>query len=292
MDNLTAKVSCFARAYHYKNNSAHVFADPAAGPLLGPEYDQIARSMAQGIGFFLPGFHGSAEEGLRRIVDRQLSPSVLGRSAFCEGTLERQARQGCRQYVLLAAGYDTFAIRNRDAALRVFELDLPEVLADKRAKAERAGLESRAVDVPCDLSEASWGDALEAAGFERGLRSFASLLGISYYLEKGAFTGLLRTLGGLLSEGSGICLDYPTAEDSREARTNRALARGANEAMKARYADGEMEALLEESGFSIRERLGHLEMTRRWFSAYNRLCPERPMAAPEGVAYVHAVRRP
>ena len=35
MENLTAKVSCFARAYHYKNNPVHIFADPAAGSLLG-----------------------------------------------------------------------------------------------------------------------------------------------------------------------------------------------------------------------------------------------------------------
>lgn len=30
MDNMTAKVSCFARAYHYKNNSIHIFTDDIA----------------------------------------------------------------------------------------------------------------------------------------------------------------------------------------------------------------------------------------------------------------------
>ena len=30
MENLTAKVSCFARAYHYRNNDAHIFADTVA----------------------------------------------------------------------------------------------------------------------------------------------------------------------------------------------------------------------------------------------------------------------
>lgn len=30
MDNMTAKVSCFARAYHYKNNSIHIFSDNIA----------------------------------------------------------------------------------------------------------------------------------------------------------------------------------------------------------------------------------------------------------------------
>ena len=34
MENLTAKVSCFARAHHYRNHSAPIFADPAAERLL------------------------------------------------------------------------------------------------------------------------------------------------------------------------------------------------------------------------------------------------------------------
>ena len=125
MDHMTAKVSCFTRAYHCKNNPVPVFADTAARQLLGEDYLQIAQSMTQGIPFFLPDFHGTPEEGLRRIVDRQLSPSVLGRSAYCERMLANEQRIGCRQYVLFASGYDTFALRNGDTSLSVYELDLP-----------------------------------------------------------------------------------------------------------------------------------------------------------------------
>ena len=160
MENITAKVSCFARAYHARNNTTHIFADTAVGLMLGEDYDRIAQSMTQGIGFFLPGFKGSPEEGLRLIVDRQLSPSVLGRSAYCERLLENEARLGCRQIVVFASGYDTFAIRSGNASLSVYELDLPEVLADKKQRIENAGLTSRAIYVPCDLSDGSWKDHL------------------------------------------------------------------------------------------------------------------------------------
>ena len=34
MDNMTAKVSCFARAYHHKNNSVHIFDDGVAEAIL------------------------------------------------------------------------------------------------------------------------------------------------------------------------------------------------------------------------------------------------------------------
>ena len=77
MDNMTAKVSCFARAYHFENNKTHIFADSMAKLILGDDFNQIAESMIQGISFFIPGFEGTKEEGLRLIVDKQLSPSVL-----------------------------------------------------------------------------------------------------------------------------------------------------------------------------------------------------------------------
>lgn len=291
MDNMTAKVSCFARAHHFKNNRVHIFLDGAAEALLGSDYARIAQSMAQGIGFFLPGFQGSAAEGLRLIVDKQLAPSVLGRSAYCEHMLQNERRLGCGQYVVFAAGYDTFAMRDNDGSLSVYELDLPDMIADKRARVEDAGLQSRAVYVPCDLSEPSWRDRLIESGFDPGRKAFGSLLGISYYLEKDTFRTLLKTIGGIMREGSAICFDYPSNEDSHESRTNQALARGAGEPMKARYGYVELEALLAECGFLIYEHLNHAEMTRQYFAEYNQNCPEHPMEAPVGVGYALAVRK-
>ena len=291
MENITAKVSCFARAYHYKSSESPIFEDTAAKALLGEDYDQIAESMTQGVGFFLPGFNGSPEEGLRLIVDRQLSPSVLGRSAYCERMLENEIRLGCRQYVIFASGYDTFAIRNSNASLSVYEMDMPEVLADKKQRIENAGLTSRAIYVPCDLSDVSWMDQLTASGFQHDQKSFGSLLGISYYLSKDEFRSLLTTWSGMTCEGSAICFDYQSREESPETATNQALAQGAGEQMKAQYDAQEMEALLEECGFLVYEHLDHTEMTNQYFSDYNQRDPEHSMKAPVGVCYVLAVRK-
>ena len=41
MDNMTALVSTFARAYHYKNNHIHIFADPLAEKMLADEEHTI-----------------------------------------------------------------------------------------------------------------------------------------------------------------------------------------------------------------------------------------------------------
>ena len=283
MDNMTAKVSCFARAYHYKNNSAHIFKDTAAEALLGEDYDMIAQSMTQGLGFFLPDFEGSPEDGLRLIVDRQLSPSVLGRSAFCEDELRRS---GCGQYVIFASGYDTFALRNTSPT--VFELDLPELIGDKTQRINAAELHTRAVFVPCDLADSAWPQALLAKGFDTQEKSFASLLGISYYLTKSEFASLLRSVSDLMAAGSEICFDFPCENDSKQTRTNRALAAGAGETMKAQYTLPELTALLTACGFEIEKHLDHTTMTEQYFAAYNSHTPQNNMSAPAGVDYILA----
>ncbi len=48
MENLTAKISCFARAYHYKTNERPIFGDSAAAALLDRDYDAIAAHIARG----------------------------------------------------------------------------------------------------------------------------------------------------------------------------------------------------------------------------------------------------
>ena len=66
MDNMTALVSAFARAYHYINNDAWVFADPYAEKMLADEENaSISQNMSQGISFFAPEFRGTPEEALR-----------------------------------------------------------------------------------------------------------------------------------------------------------------------------------------------------------------------------------
>ena len=288
MDNMTALVSAFARAYHYRSSDVWVFADRFAERLLTEdEYAGISRSMAGGISFFAPGFQGTAEEALRHIVDRQLAPSVLARSAFCERAIGRAVGGGCGQVAVFACGYDTFSLRAPRPELRVFELDRPEMIDDRRARIARAGLRPacRTASVGCDLADPGWKDALLAAGFDAGAPAFGSLLGISYYLEKADLRRLIGGIASLWRGGGAICLDYPLADGGAEARRNRELAAAAGERMRARYTRGALEALLEEAGFRVAEHLDAAGATEALFSAFNRANPARRMAAPEGVGY-------
>jgi len=275
MEHVNTRLGCFARAYHYRTNSFHIFSDPAAERLLGPEYDDIVKSLSQGIGCLLPEHQGSEEDKVRLFTDRILSPSVLGIYAYIEQTLENELRLGCRQYVVLDAEYDTYAIRNVSHSLSVYELGLPEALSARRSRIERAGLETTAISVPCDPSGASWTSGLTRSGFRTDRKAFACMPGICFDMSGESFRHLLTQLGSVLCGGSAVCFDYPARKDSPKPE---------------RYSYRELEALLEESGFLVYEHLDHTEMTARFFSEYSRRCPERRMAAPAGAGYILAVR--
>ena len=76
MDHMTAKVSCFARAYHHKHNEIHIFDDNAAGRLLGEDYAQIAKNMTEGLPFFFPDFEGTKEGVVLRAGDKDTIAEV------------------------------------------------------------------------------------------------------------------------------------------------------------------------------------------------------------------------
>ena len=87
--------------------------------------------------------------------------------------------------------------------------------------------------VPCNLAEISWKNKLIKAGYDKGEKTFGSLLGISYYLQKEDFEKLLMNLSEIMTVDSAVCFDYPSIEESSETRTNQMLAAGAGEQMKA-----------------------------------------------------------
>ena len=171
MDKMTALVSAFARAYHYINNDAWVFADPYAEKMLTDEENaSISQNMSQGISFFAPEFRGTPEEALRYIVDHQLAPSVLARCAFCERAIDNAVKIGCGQVVLYACGYDTFSLRNQRKGLKIYELDKPEMICDKQCRIKQVGLQpSGQIEyISCDLSLSSWREELINRDFDSG----------------------------------------------------------------------------------------------------------------------------
>lgn len=291
-NNLTALICCFSRAYHYKNNEIRIFSDSVAMKLLSDEeYNSIASNMVNGIKLFNPSFVGTKEEALRWIVDKQLFPSILGRQAFCEKSLAMARRLGCKQYLILASGYDTFAYRNDISDLSVFEIDKDEMIFDKINRLKKNNIYYSNVNfIRCDFSRINWIDCIITSSYDQSKRAFCSLLGIVYYLKKEEFFLMLQSLSKILCSGSSIVFDYPIYDQGKEAKNNEALAYEADEQMKSKYSYQEMEEILSENGFLIYEHLDDEEMNDVYFAQYNTINSENRIVAPKGVCYCLAVK--
>ena len=290
--NMTALISCFARCYHYKNNDIRIFSDNMAEKILSKEeYNNISKEMVKGIKFFNPSFVGSDEDALKWIVNNQLSPSVLGRSAFCEKSLENAYRLGCRQYLIFASGYDTFGYRNNLGDLKVFEIDREVMINDKIRRLDLNNVNHDLVNyVKCDFTDKNWVNKINESFYHNDRLSFCSLLGISYYLSKDDFYGMLKNISNMICEGSSIVFDYPSYEESKSTLINERLASGAGEEMKSKYSYNELEKELSNMGLYIYEHLNDEEMTKEYFENYNKNNKDK-MVAPKGVGYCLVVKK-
>ena len=78
----------------------------------------------------------------KRLAARALRTHVVLRSRFTEDRLAQAIVRGITQYVILGAGFDTFAYRQPLWAktLKIFEVDQPATQAQKRLRLEQAGM--------------------------------------------------------------------------------------------------------------------------------------------------------
>lgn len=282
----------FARAYHSENAEPPIFNDYLAKRLLGDEeYGMIAKSLADGIGFFKPGFEGDKQSALDAAVS-VIAPPVLARSAFAERSLETACLIGTSVYAAIGSGYDTFAYRSlhRPDGLKVIELDFADVIEDKLRRLERAGIDTPKNTYYIHAEQKMTNRTavrLIADGFDGRVKSFCSILGATQYLTVNEFSNILGIIGRLQSPGSSIVFDYHCSEDEKLI----SLAAGAGENMQSAYTYLEIERLLSRFGYLIYEHLNAEEATEQYFSEYNTANPSRPMKAPESSAYCLAVKK-
>lgn len=282
--NMTALVSLFARAYHQKNKDIKIFDDLLSTKLITEkEYEMIGLNMSQGISFFNPTFKGSEEEALKWIVDHQLSPSVLIRSAFCKEAIEEMKEKGCQQYLDFASGYDSFAYYYQNQ-MHVFEIDKKEVIEDKRQRCKDVYIENIQF-LSIDLSQENWINTLLQSDYQEDQLSISSMLGLSYYLTKDEFKKMLKQLSKYLLKGSRLVFDYPSIQESKETKINEMLAKEADESMKAKYSFAELKEILNQCHLTIIQHENHQTVTEKYISNYNVYYKDDPIKAPEGVCY-------
>jgi methyltransferase (TIGR00027 family) len=238
----TAEYMAMHRAAHQLLDAPTILDDPFASIVVDPRF---ARAL-----------HADPES-----ARWSLTPSrrafLAARSRYAEDQLARAVGQGCTQYVVLGAGFDTFFLRRKHAALTVFEIDHPATQATKLARLRDAG-----VSVPAhvcfyaaDFTRQSLGEILREAGVDPAQRLFVSWLGVAQYLTPDIVRAALSDIASFAPHVE-IVFDYTLHYDLQNSaqrlvfETGRRLAEWENEPFRSMFTPNEIVGLCHESGFS------------------------------------------
>jgi len=255
----TAERVAVERAAHQQLDSPLILVDPLAIQL-------IDRSQASEL-LEHPEHHD------RSPIARPTRAIVVVRSRIAEDELAHAATQGVTQYIVLGAGFDTFAYRNPHAAVRVYEVDHPATQQVKRERLSAAAIHipSNVVYVSCDFSRDSLPEALRQAGFDPSRPAVVAWLGVSMYLDR---TEVMQTLCFIASlpEGTAVIFDYALSPETLpwlgrvlyRRVLNRLAERG--EPWKSFFDPGQLAAALVEAGFTRVEDLGADEINERFLA--------------------------
>lgn len=249
-----------ARALHQLLDQHRVLDDPFALGCLGPE--TAATLMLD------PDAHND-------VAARSLRAGIVARSRFAEDRLLRAIASGCRQYAVVGAGLDTWALRSAGPlpAVDVFELDQPAMQAWKQRLYADNGWAppARLHWVPANLRDITIVDALRQGGADLSAPVAVSILGVLVYLDPAAVERTIATLRAL-PLGSTLVMDYRLDEQclnpverTMMQCTAHVMATG-GEPWQSSSNPEQLQALLAAAGFDVEEDLGPAELNARYFA--------------------------
>lgn len=258
----TALATAYLRAAHQLLDAKPgILDDPIAVGLLGGEASQKICEFA--------GHYRSPEA-------KALRSHVVLRSRFAEDRLADAVRRGVTQYVILGAGFDTFAFRQPDWArsLKIFEMDHPGTQSVKRSFLKKAGIDRPANVhfVPINFEQEPLLDVLCRYHVPLEEPTFFSWLGVTVYLNEAAIDSALKSIAAYPLE-SEVVLTFKqppakTAEGTAEAACKLAEhVASMGEPFVSFFKPRTMEAKLLSVGFGKVEFLDLETADTRYFAA-------------------------
>ena len=258
---LTAHKVAMMRAAHQILDNPRVFEDPMALRMVG----------TQGV--------SDIHSGKRKFQSRlhsHLRAIVVARSRFVEDALASAIKRGIRQYVILGAGFDTFAYGNQylPDGLSVFELDHPATQERKRRQLHDAKIPipETLIFVPIDFESQVLANQLREAGFRTDEPSFFSWLGVTMYLERQTMMTIMKYISSSTPAGSEIVFDYaipPSSQNLLRRFVLHLMARRVaafGEPWQSFYDPNSLTMDLKTMGFTQIEDIGPDEINARFFS--------------------------
>ncbi len=269
-ESVTAKLCSFARAFHSNIGRNKIFDDYLAYDLMGrDEYEEIGQLIQNDFDAEKSDKNFAfASDKITKCLNRYITPIPLSRIAFAESELNAFARRhGKCQYVICGAGMDTFAFRNDNPKIKVFELDHPDTGRYKRRRIKELewNIPDNLTFVPIDFSKDDMSERLLASGYAPELPTFFAIA------------------------ESKVVFDYPDETTLHGKSTERVhtlahITEKLGEKMLHGYSYKEVFTVLERHGFEIEEHETPQMIQLRYFK--NR----SDMAAFENINFILACK--
>jgi methyltransferase (TIGR00027 family) len=226
--------------------------DPVALPLLGPEALKLIQDTA---------------DNYRTPEMLALRSHIVLRSRFTEDRLAAAVSRGITQYVILGAGFDTFAFRQPSWAknMKIIEVDHAGTQSMKRSYIVAAGLaiQENIVFADIDFEHESLRDGLLKHNISMDEPTFFSWLGVMMYLKEETIDAVLRSVA-MFPAGSEIVLSFrPPPGDSSLPLAQSVASLG--EPWLSYFKPDALETKLHRAGFSKVEFLSPAEAEVRYF---------------------------
>jgi methyltransferase (TIGR00027 family) len=200
--------------------------------------------------------------------------TVIVRARYAEDLLADAVRRGVRQYVIVGAGMDSFALRRPDSPqdLEIFEVDHPSTQQLKTGRLELCGaaVPQSLHLVAADLSQTGLDDALASSPFRSDSPAFFSWLGVTGYLTREANLATLGAIASCTPPGSELVFSYLNQSlldsDTAPERLQRVRAQVASlgEPWVSGFDPDEVGSVVRGAGLELVENLGPEELAARY----------------------------
>jgi methyltransferase (TIGR00027 family) len=209
---------------------------------------------------------------------------VAARTHFYDEAMRQAMARGVRQIVILAAGYDSRALRLGEPGVRFFEVDLPATQDEKRARLASMNHANSAVFVPLDFATGNLATALGAAGHDPQAPTFFLWEGCTMYLHEQDVRQTLRALAALSVAGSELAFDAAAQSLEGFSTSQRMLGLAGRwivavlgEPLRFLTDPQSIRAVVSEEGFTVREVRGTEELFARYLTTTFLNDPRQPL---------------
>lgn len=273
----TAIAASLIRAIHTRADPHPIHNDPWGDQIVPStswaSFYQLARSRNP----VLPEV--TDEATVRVLVSRGLRASaaysnVVMRSRYAEDALDRAAARGVRQYVLIGAGFDSYALRApASSRMVVIEIDHPATQALKRQCLAQSGvaLPDSAHLVPADLAIEDLASVLRKSPLRTSEPAFFSWLGVTMYLTREANFKTLQAISSTAAPGSELVFEYVDQAFFKSDDTSTGSAQALRQAVAALgepftcgFDPSTLQSDLASAGYSLLEDLPDTELARQY----------------------------